>query len=64
MATVCSAYDSLAVASNEDGTTTCKRCLGRLVWYDELVTGWNGAPSDQGTDNMVAVCEDCGRGAS
>ena len=63
MSTTCSCYSRTATPSNRDGTDTCKRCLGPLVWYDKLITGWNGAPSDQGTDHMIACCEDCGRPA-
>lgn len=51
-----------ALAHNEDGTTRCKRfgCDGELRWFDEIVAGSNGALSDQGTDEMIALCEKCG----
>jgi len=32
-----------------------------MVETDEVVTGWNGALSDQGTGRTYWQCEECGK---
>lgn len=39
---------------------TCPVCGGALVEADEIVSGWNGALSDVGTDRIILMCEICG----
>jgi uncharacterized Zn finger protein len=38
----------------------CPVCGGLLIEADEVVTGWNGHPSDVATGRVVLICEDCG----
>jgi len=50
----CSLYGPYPIPDPAD-YATCPYCGCGIVWIDEIVNG------DQGTDMLIAVCEECER---